>query len=281
MSTIAPDGAAEVLAMTNDHARQTLPGEGLRADKMPGHWLLARLGKRVLRPGGVAMTQDMLDTLRIGGHDDVVELAPGLGLTAGLILARQPRTYTAIERDPDAAAWTTHRLPRTVQVRVGSASDTGLDDGCASIVFGEAMLSMAPPEHKRRIVAEAFRVLRPGGRYAIHELAITPDDVAADVKTDIENALSAAIHVGARPLTEAEWRSCLTQAGFTVERVGHAPMDLLRPARLFADEGLRGALRFLWNIIANVDARRRVMLMRRTFHRHHRHLSAISLIARK
>lgn len=27
-----------------------LPGEGLDASKMPGHWLLARLGKRVLRP---------------------------------------------------------------------------------------------------------------------------------------------------------------------------------------------------------------------------------------
>ena len=30
-----------------------LPGVALAAEKMPGHWLLARLGKRVLRPGGV------------------------------------------------------------------------------------------------------------------------------------------------------------------------------------------------------------------------------------
>jgi len=25
------------------------PGEGLKTEKMPGHWVLARLGKRVLR----------------------------------------------------------------------------------------------------------------------------------------------------------------------------------------------------------------------------------------
>ncbi len=29
-----------------------LPGARLAAEKMPSHWLLAPLGKRVLRPGG-------------------------------------------------------------------------------------------------------------------------------------------------------------------------------------------------------------------------------------
>lgn len=260
-----------------------LPGEGLRADKMPGHWLLARLGKRVLRPGGIAMTQSLLADLGIGADDDVVELAPGLGLTARLILAKQPRSYSGIERDKDAAAWTARRLadaPRA-SVRIGSAEETGLDDACASIVLGEAMLSMAPPEHKLRIMNEAYRVLRPGGRYAIHELALVPDDIAPEVKKDIEDALSAAIHVGARPMTQSEWCGCLQQARFTIEKVGHAPMNLLRPARVVADEGLWRALRFSWNVLTQPEARRRVLLMRRTFHRYRSHLGAISVIARK
>ena len=29
-------------------------------DKMPGHWLMARMGKRVLRPGGRELTEVML-----------------------------------------------------------------------------------------------------------------------------------------------------------------------------------------------------------------------------
>ena len=33
------------------------PGEGLKTEKMPGHWVLARLGKRVLRPGGMELTK--------------------------------------------------------------------------------------------------------------------------------------------------------------------------------------------------------------------------------
>ena len=46
----------------------------------PGHWVLARAGKRVLRPGGAALTAAMLDHARLPGSD-VVELAPGLGRT--------------------------------------------------------------------------------------------------------------------------------------------------------------------------------------------------------
>jgi ubiquinone/menaquinone biosynthesis C-methylase UbiE len=57
---------------------------------------------------------------------------------------------------------------------------------------------------KHAIVAEAARVLRPHGRYAIHELALTPDTVAAEVSTDIRQSLARAIKVNARPLTIAE-----------------------------------------------------------------------------
>ncbi|RIK71873.1 MAG: methyltransferase type 11, partial [Planctomycetota bacterium] len=72
-------------------------------DKLPGHWLLAKMGKRVLRPGGVALTRRLLDALAISEADDVVEFAPGLGFTARLALDRRPRSYTAVERDRDAA----------------------------------------------------------------------------------------------------------------------------------------------------------------------------------
>ena len=40
----------------NNAANLTHPGDGLKTEKMPGHWVLARLGKRVLRPGGMVVT---------------------------------------------------------------------------------------------------------------------------------------------------------------------------------------------------------------------------------
>lgn len=267
--------------MAGDHA--ALPAHSLRPDRMPGHWLLARLGKRVLRPGGLAMTGRILADLAIGGDDHVVELAPGLGVTAQRIVARAPRSYTGIERDPDAVRWIASRLPAEpwISVRSGSAEDTGLADAAATVVIGEAMLSMQPPAHKLRIMTEAYRLLRPGGRYAIHELLVTPDDISPAVKQEIDDALSAVIHVGARPLTEREWRAAMTEAGFTVCKIGYAPMHLLRPARLVADEGLGGALRFLRRLMRDTEARRRVIAMGRAFHRYRRHIRAVSIIACK
>jgi hypothetical protein len=43
-----------------------------KIEKMSGHWLLAKLGKKVLRPGGVTLTQKMLSMLNITSNDDVV-----------------------------------------------------------------------------------------------------------------------------------------------------------------------------------------------------------------
>ena len=37
-------------ARPEDHGTG-VPGEGLDYNRMPGHWLLAQMGKRALRPG--------------------------------------------------------------------------------------------------------------------------------------------------------------------------------------------------------------------------------------
>ena len=104
-----------------------LPCHSTHTEKMPGHWLLAQMGKRVLRPGGLELTHKLLAELAISATDDVVEFAPGLGVTARLTLARQPRTYTAIERDRDAAAVVESYLQGPQQRCVlGSAEATGL-----------------------------------------------------------------------------------------------------------------------------------------------------------
>ncbi|HEX7005995.1 MAG TPA: class I SAM-dependent methyltransferase [Alphaproteobacteria bacterium] len=260
-----------------------LPGSELDVAKMPGHWLLARLGKRVLRPGGLGMTRALLDDLSITAEDDVVEFAPGLGTTARQLLDLGPRRYTGVERDAKAAACAERHLPKAanIAVVVGTADHTRLPDACASVVLGEAMLTMNTAEHKRRIVEEAHRLLRPGGRYAIHELCIVPDEMAAAEHRQIERDLSSVIHVGARPLRTPEWRDLLERSGFRVARMGHAPMHLLRPKRLIEDEGLIGALRIAKNVALDPKARQRVLAMRRVFERYRSNLKAIYIVAEK
>jgi SAM-dependent methyltransferase len=253
-------------------------------DSVQGHWLLARLGKRVLRPGGVELTRTLLSRAEVADAD-VLELAPGLGRTATEILARSPRTYTGAEADPDAANTVRGVLAEHGAahgtVRVADAADTGLPDASRDVVIGEAMLTMQGDAAKHAIVAEAARVLRPHGRYAIHELALTPDTVSAEISTEIRQSLARSIKVNARPLTIAEWSQLLTDHGLVIDQVATAPMALLQPRRVIADEGLFGALRFAKNLLLQPDARRRVLGMRHTFRKHRDRLIAVAIVARK
>lgn len=263
-------------------SESTLPGAKLNTANMPGHWLLARLGKRVLRPGGLELTESMLQALKVSDIDDVVEFAPGLGVTTKMVLKLNPASFTAIERDPNAAAHVARHFDRPTHRCVnGRAEDSGLKDQVASVVYGEAMLSMQTANGKRRIVREAHRLLRPGGRYGIHELALTPDDLDPQVKNQIETELSDVIHIGARPLTPSEWAEILTTEGFRVVSVQTNPMHLLEPMRMVRDEGVEGVLRIAFSLAKDPIARRRVLEMHGTFKRWENQLCAISMVAER
>ena len=256
--------------------------EELNTTKMPGHWLLARLGKRVLRPGGRELTRQMLDGLDIQSSDNVVEFAPGLGFTAQLTLNQKPASYTAIERDEAAANVVRRYLTGSNETcLIGRAEETGLSEATATVVYGEAMLTMQTLGKKQQIVQEASRLIKPAGRYGIHELCLVPEDLDEDTKQEIQRALTDAIHVGARPLTVPEWRALLTAEGFTIHAEATAPMHLLEPGRLIQDEGFWGALRFVGNVLRNKEARHRVKTMRKVFQKYEEYLAAIMLVGVK
>lgn len=259
-----------------------LPQQGVEAGKMQGHWLLAKMGKRVLRPGGLELTQKMLAGLGITTSDRVVEFAPGLGVTARLTLAKGPARYMAIEREEAAA-----RLVRSYlhghnrECRIGLAEATGLEEAWATVVYGEAMLTMHPEAKKREIMGEAARILQPGGRYGIHEVAIIPDEAEEGLKGQIKKELSSAIHIGASPATVSEWKGMLQKEGLEVVHTMDEPFHLLEPKRLIQDEGILGASRFARNLLRHGDARKVVLRMKEVFRKYRAHLSGVAMIAVK
>jgi hypothetical protein len=68
---------------------------------------------------------------------------------------------------------------------------------------------------------------------------------------------------------------------FTVQSEIMASMSLLEPRRLISDEGFAGALRFVWNVLRDSGARRRVLEMRSVFRRYRKRLGAVALVAIK
>lgn len=251
---------------------------------LQGHWLLARIGKHVLRPGGKKLTERMLANADIAGKD-VVEFAPGLGLTTRAILERDPKSYRGVDRDPQVvdiiSKLTSEKATIPASCVQRDAADTGLESNSADVVTGEAMLTMQTERGKQAIIGEAFRLLRAGGTYSIHELGLQPDNLDESVKDEVRKALARSIKVNARPLTEQEWRELLEAEGFEVLWRGKEPMALLDMKRNIADEGIGGVLRILRNVLGNKDIRARVLNMKHTFDKYSNELTGIAFVVRK
>lgn len=262
--------------------RLPVPGARLDAATMPAHWLLARLGKKVMRPGGLPVTKTMLAGLGIGPDDDVVDLAPGLGVTVQLVKAARPASFRGLERG-EAEAERARRLagaaPYTCVVAPPEA--TGLPEGSASVVYGEAVLSLETDATKGEIIAEAARLLRPGGRLGLHELLLRPDDLAEARKREIEDDLTRTLRVRARPLTLTEWKALLQAGGFEVTVASPASLLLLSPATVLRDEGIGGTVRMMARTVRQPAALTRVSAFLRIFRRYSDHLGSIALVARK
>jgi len=260
----------------------TIPNENRAVSKTPGHWVLAQLGKKVLRPGGKELTQKMLSGLNITPQDKVVEFAPGMGYTARLCLGHSPQSYTAIEQNEQAAEIVRTYLNGNEQTcKVGNAQQTGLDSEVATIVYGEAMLTMQSDARKNEIIAEAARILKQGGRYGIHELCISPDEIDPEKKRQIQKEVSETIQHPAKPVTPSEWKQLMIDNGFEIEYQAVAPIHLLEPKRMIDDEGLFGFLKIARNLLTKPEARKRVLGMRGVFRKHKQNLAAITLVVKK
>lgn len=247
-----------------------------------GHWVLAKMGKKVLRPGGRELTIRMLEALDIGAQDDVVEFAPGLGFSAALTLKRNPRSYTGVELDERAAVKLRQEIKgQGRKIVAGNASSTGLPSESYDKAYGEAMLTMQSDPQKSKIIGEAFRLLRPGGLYGIHELGLTPDSLDPAKKEEIRRALVESIRVNARPMTVQEWSELLRQEGFELLKVETSPMLLLEKRRIVDDEGLFRSLKIAFNILTHPKEREQILKMRKVFRRYHSELNAVSLVVQK
>lgn len=99
--------------------------------------------------------------------DEVLEVGPGPGLTTDLLRATAPH-ITAIEIDPRLAQALRQRtLGQDVEVVTGDATVMPFQAARFSAVVSFTMLHHLPsPQSQDRLLAEACRVLRPGGVFA-------------------------------------------------------------------------------------------------------------------
>ncbi|MGD9571062.1 MAG: class I SAM-dependent methyltransferase [Thermoleophilia bacterium] len=226
----------------------------------------------VMRPGGPAMVARALEGAGLGDGDRVVELAPGLGLTAQAIVAAGPRSWTGVEPDPLGAEHLRKALRGAGrEVRTDPVDATGLPDGAASIVVTDALLSTLNDAGRAAVIAEAARLLGEGGRLVLHELAPA---AGADPA-----AIARLADAGLEARTEEAWRADVERAGLVTVGSLVGRLDLPEQPDLMKEAGPRGALRITRALATDAGVRTATLATRNALERDVLALRSVVVVA--
>jgi len=246
----------------------------------PGHQVMAAAGKKILRPGGKAATEQLFQWAGFQPGETVLELAASFGYSAIALAKHYGVQVVGVEKNPESVARARANIQAAgladqVQVIEGDIFHLEQIPGQFDYVLAEAILTMQSQPAKVKILNGVRDRLKFGGKFLSHEL------LATDREEEIHRALAATLRVNSTPLSEADWIDTYKAAGLQVEQHQTGAMGLLNPTRIIQDEGLSGAIHFFWNVITQPQVRNRLLTVRRVFQQYKQELGYIVLCAER
>ena len=145
--------------------------------------------------------QTVLD-LGSGGGIDVLLSARRVGPTGKAYGLDMTEEMLALARDNQRKAGATN-----VEFLKGEIENIPLPDNSVDVVISNCVINLSAD--KDRVLAEAFRVLKPGGRFAVSDVV-----VLGDVPGDIRRSMELWIGCIAGALGDTEYVAKLVKAGF-------------------------------------------------------------------
>src|SRR5688572_19126430 len=176
--------------------------EAAETEGIPPEALLASLGcgnptaLAQLLPG-----ETVLD-LGSGGGIDVLLSAHRVGPTGKAYGLDMTDDMLTLARENQKKSGATN-----VEFLKGEIENIPLPDGSVDVVISNCVINLAAD--KGRVLREAFRVLKPGGRFAVSDVV-----VRGDVPTPLRRSLELWIGCLAGALEESDYRTKLATAGF-------------------------------------------------------------------
>jgi ubiquinone/menaquinone biosynthesis C-methylase UbiE len=150
-----------------------------------------------LQPG-----ETVLD-LGSGGGIDVLLSARRVGPTGKAYGLDMTDEMLALARENQVKSGLTN-----VEFLRGEIEQIPLPDNSVDVIISNCVINLSAD--KDRVIAEAFRVLKPGGRVAVSDIVVRGDDVPEAVRRSLD--LWAGCVAGA--LEEQDYRRTLARAGF-------------------------------------------------------------------
>jgi len=119
-----------------------------------------------------------------------------------------------------------------VEFLKGHIEQVPLPDNAVDVIISNCVINLS--SDKDRVLREAFRVLKPGGRVAVSDVV-----VRGEIPTEVRQSMELWVGCVAGALTEAEYRRKLEAAGFTNVDLETTRVYELEDARAFlAESGL-------------------------------------------
>ena len=184
------------------------------ASELPAEALAASLGcgnptaLAQLNPGDVVLD------LGSGGGIDVLLSAKRVGPTGKAYGLDMTDEMLALARDNQRKAGIDN-----VEFLKGEIEHIPLPDGSVDVIISNCVINLSGD--KDRVLTEAFRVLKPGGRFAVSDVV-----VRGEVPSAIRRSVELWIGCVAGALEEQEYRDKLAKAGF--EAIGVEPTRVYR-----------------------------------------------------
>src|SRR6185312_12357485 len=172
-------------------------------DTLPEKAVLASLGCGNptalidLKPG-----QTVLD-LGSGGGIDVLLSAKRVGPTGKAYGLDMTDEMLALARENQRQAGVTN-----VEFLKGQIEAVPLPDSSVDVIISNCVINLSPD--KDRVLSEAFRVLRPGGRFAVSDVVLL-----GDVPDAVRNSMLLWVGCIAGALQRSDYQHKLEAAGFT------------------------------------------------------------------
>ena len=157
-----------------------------------------------------------------GGGIDVILSARRVGPTGRAIGVDMTDEMLALARRNAAEA----QIPN-VEFRKGEIEELPLDEAEVDVVISNCVINLSVD--KPKVLAEAFRVLKPGGRFAVSDVV-----VRGEIPTEIRKSLEMWAGCVAGALEEDEYMSLLSDAGFEAIEI--------EPTRIYEADDVRAVL---------------------------------------
>ena len=191
---------------------------------LPAEAVLASLGcGNPTALAQLAEGETVLD-LGSGGGIDVLLSARRVGPTGKAYGLDMTEEMLALARENQARAGVTN-----AEFLKGDIEHIPLPDGSVDVIISNCVINLSGD--KRKVIEEAFRVLKPGGRFAVSDVVVQGDLPAA-----VRRSMELWVGCVAGALSEDDFLSLLKEAGFTDASIEPTRVYQFDDARAFLQE---------------------------------------------